>query len=344
MRIAVDVMGADKTPGALITGGLLAAKESEGKIKVILVGDKDIIQTDLKSRKHVPDVEIVHAPDFIPMEQHAPAKMIRKMETASIVVATSLQKENKADAVVSAGSTGAAMATAFFKLGRLKGVSRPAICTPFPTEKGACVVLDVGANSDCKPQHLFEFGIMGKIYSQKVLGTNNPSIGLLNIGEEPTKGNDLTINAYKLFAKCQDLNFIGNVEGRDVLKGTADVVVCDGFVGNIILKFTESVYSMLKGAVKRGVMKSLRTKIGAYLVKPAMQEIAKELDYAEYGGAPLLGINGVSIICHGGSTAKAIKNAVFAAERSITNKVNDAIKREINKYNLDEIKEVDKWM
>ncbi len=340
MRIAVDVMGADKNPGSIITGALLAAQEGEGRFKVILVGDEELIKKDIATRKNVPDVEIIHAPDIIPMDEHSPAKAVRKMKNASIVVATSLQKEGKADAVVSPGSTGAAMAAAFFKLGRLKGVSRPAICTPFPTQKGAAVMLDVGANSDCKPIHLIEFALMGRTYCRKVLGVENPKVGLLNIGEEPSKGNEVTVAAYKLFEKAKGLNFIGNIEGRDVLVGKVDVIVCDGFIGNVLLKFIESVFSMLKGVVKRAVMSGFLPKIGALLLKPAFVDLAKELDYAEYGGAPLLGVNGVSIICHGGSSSKAIKNAVFAAEKFISNEVNKTIQDEMHKYHLDEIEEV----
>jgi phosphate acyltransferase len=339
MRIAIDVMGADKTPRAIIYGGLDAARQGKDRFEVLFVGDEKVIEEVFHDDfvGNIPsNVSIEHAPDCIPMDEHSPAAAVKKMKKASIVVATNLQKQGKADAVVSAGSTGAAMAAAFFKLGRLQGVSRPAICALFPTQKAVpCAVLDVGANSDSKPLHLLEFAIMGSIYSQKVLGTENPTVALLNIGEEPTKGNELAVNTYNLFEQKKGINFIGNIEGRDILKGKADVVVCDGFVGNIVLKLTESVYSMLRTTFKKRILSSFRAKIGAYLLNPVFIEVAKELDYAEYGGAPLLGINGVSIICHGSSSSKAIKNAVFAAEKFIANRVNHRIKEEIHKYHLD---------
>jgi len=210
-------------------------------------------------------------------------------------------------------------------------VSRPAIATFMPTEHGGCIVVDAGANPDCKPHYLLEFGMMGASFAHYVFERPNPKIGLLSVGEEATKGDELTQKAHLLLADS-DLNFIGNIEGKDILKGTADVVVCDGFVGNVILKFAESVVRMFYGSIKRYVYTSIFAKLGAFLLKPALKKFAKDLDYEEYGGAPLLGVNGVCIICHGRSTAKAIKNAVLVAHRCVSHQVNEHIKEQLTNY------------
>jgi glycerol-3-phosphate acyltransferase PlsX len=239
-----------------------------------------------------------------------------------------LQKEGKADAFISAGNTGAVMASSLLTLGRLKGVSRPAIAALFPTSEGVALVLDVGANSDCKAHHLYQFGIMGAIYSKFILKVKNPKVGLLSIGEEQTKGNELTIASHKLLDNSA-LNFCGNVEGRDILKGTSDVVVCDGFVGNIILKFAESAGSFFSTTIKKKIRGNLFANIGAILMSAAFRSFKQSLDSAEYGGAPLLGINGVCIICHGSSSPRAIKNAILVGVDVVRKQVNRVIQEKI---------------
>ncbi|MDA8443326.1 MAG: phosphate acyltransferase PlsX, partial [Peptococcaceae bacterium] len=233
-----------------------------------------------------------------------------------LVVATRLVKEGKADAVVSAGSTGAQMAAALFGLGRLKGIERPAIATVLPTAQGGKLVLDVGANAEAKPEHLYQFGIMGSIYAEKILHIAQPKVALLNIGSEKTKGNELVLAAYSLLQQAP-LRFIGNIEGREVPRGDADVVVCDGFVGNIVLKFAEGLADTLFKMIKAEITANPMRKLGAALVKPGLKELGRRLDYAEYGGSPLLGVNGVSIVCHGSSKAKAIKNAIKVAHECV---------------------------
>ncbi|MBU2471831.1 MAG: phosphate acyltransferase PlsX, partial [Bacteroidetes bacterium] len=235
-------------------------------------------------------------------------------------VGLTLHKEGKADAFISAGNTGAVMSASTIILGRAEGVSRPTIGTPFPTEKGPCLLLDAGANVDCKPQHLLEFGMMGSIYANYILGYDNPTVGLINIGEESTKGNEITLEAYNLLQKSK-LNFIGNIEGRDILKGKANVIVCDGFVGNIVLKFAESVLGLLKAKFKDYTASNLLNKIWVGLMYRTLKKILKDFDYQEHGGVPLLGVNGISIIGHGGSTPKAIMNMILKAEDMLIKEV-----------------------
>jgi glycerol-3-phosphate acyltransferase PlsX len=243
----------------------------------------------------------------------SPSSVVRRKRDSSIWVATQLVKDGKAEAVISAGNTGASMATALFILGPLAGVERPAIATLLPTLTGTALMIDVGANVDCKPAHLFQFGIMGHVYAQQMLNVTSPRVGILSIGEEDGKGNELTRDAFKLL-KESDLNFVGNVEGRDVYRGGADVVVCDGFIGNVALKISEGLADALVKFLKREIVATPMGKFGAFFLKPAFTRFRKKIDYAEYGGAPLLGVNGISIICHGRSTAYAIKNAIRMAK------------------------------
>jgi glycerol-3-phosphate acyltransferase PlsX len=324
IRIAVDAMGGDYAPQAVVEGSILAQNENHEDFELVLIGEKDKINQELSRLKatHLP-FTVQNASELITMNDHA-VESLRKKDS-SIAVGMRLKKEKQVDAFVSGGNTGAVMAHALMTLGRLEGVNRPAIASFLPSEKGIVVVVDAGANAECKALNLYQFGVMGSIYTSYVLAKENPRIGLLSVGEESTKGNELTLTTYKLLSEDSSLNFIGNVEGRDVLKGTCDVVVCDGFVGNIILKFAESIDGFLTWMVKKRVRESLLFRLGAFLVKVSIRDIRKVLDYTEYGGAPLLGVNGVCIICHGESPPKAIKNALKMAADMVRERVNEHI-------------------
>jgi glycerol-3-phosphate acyltransferase PlsX len=326
--IAVDAMGGDLAPAPVVEGCIWALRENHGNFEMVLVGEKDEIRSELSRLKAVDvPLNIQHASEKILMEGD-PVGSLKKKDS-SIAVGMRMQKEGKVNAFISGGNTGAVMAHALTTLGRMEGIHRPAIASLVPTEKGIVVVLDVGANAECKATNLYQFGVMGSIYTDLVFGKPNPRIGLLSIGEESTKGNEVTLVAHKLLSEDRSLNFIGNVEGRDVLRGTCDVVVCDGFVGNIVLKFAESIDGFITALIKRRVKESLLFRLGAFLVKISIRDLMKVLDYAEYGGAPLLGVNGVCIICHGHSSPKAIKNALKLATQMVEQKVNERIKNAI---------------
>lgn len=331
MKIAVDAMGGDFAPQKIVEGCVLAAQEYGTQL--ILAGRETEIRDELKKFPRASNlpIEIVNAKDVIGMEE-SPSKASRDKKDSSIVVATRLVADGKADAVVSAGNSGAAMTSALRYLGRLEGVYRPAIATLIPTLRGYCIVSDVGANSDCKPEYLLQFAVMSKVFAEKVLEISTPKIGLLSIGEEKEKGNHLTKHALPLFEACKQINFIGNVEGRDIPKGTADVVVCDGFVGNVVLKTMEGTADALMKMIKTEVMNSALAKLGYILMRPALRNFKKKIDYAEYGGAPLLGVRGNCIISHGKSTGKAIKNAIREAEKLVRTGVNEEIKHEIHDF------------
>lgn len=308
MRIALDAMGGDYAPGEIIKGAVKAA-QAYPRMEIILVGQSVRINPLLSN---IPaNMSLLEASEVIGMDEH-PAQAVRKKKDSSIVVATRLVKEKKADAVVSAGSTGAQMASALLGLGRVKGVERPGIATVLPTLAGGKLVLDVGANPDAKPEHLLQYAQMGSIYAHHIMGIENPRIALLNIGTEESKGNELTQHAYPLL-QASSLNFSGNIEGRDVPYGRADVVVCDGFVGNVVLKTAEGLAGALFELIKDKITSTPVRKLGALAVKPGLKEIASMMDYAEYGGSPLLGVNGISIVCHGSSKEKAIFNAIRVA-------------------------------
>lgn len=327
-RIAIDAMGGDNAPFSVVAGSVMAYRVLQDSVKIILVGNAERIKEELRSlRAEHMAIEVVDAPETIDMGD-SPIEAIKQKRKSSIVVGLQLQKEGKADAFISAGNTGAVMAASLLILGRLTGVGRPAIATLFPTEEGLGLVLDVGANSDCKAHHLYQFGIMGAIYSKYILKVKNPKVGLLSIGEEQSKGNELTIASHKLL-DSSGLNFCGNVEGRDILKGTADVVVCDGFVGNIILKFAESTGGFFSKLLKKKIRGNLLASIGAVLMSAAFRSFRQSLDSAEYGGAPLLGINGVCIICHGNSSPRAIKNAILVSVDMVRKQVNKVIQEKI---------------
>lgn len=325
MRIAVDAMGGDKGPKVVVPGAIDAILALRGDARLILVGREEEIRP-LVGGIDPAMVEIVHASETIDMHE-SPATAIRRKKDASITVALRLVREGRADAMVSAGNTGAVVASSLLTIGRLHGVSRPAISTLWPNKRSGAVVLDVGANHECTPKNLVQFAIMGSVFAEHHLGIPRPRVGLLNIGEERSKGNELVRDSYELLEADPRVHFIGNVEGRDVFDGAADVVVCDGFVGNVILKFSESIYGFLSHLVRDEIRRGLLAKAGALLMMPAFKSIRSQLDYAEYGGAPLLGVKGVVIISHGKSSRRAIANAVLAAAKSVNADLNGHIEQ-----------------
>jgi glycerol-3-phosphate acyltransferase PlsX len=327
IKIAIDAMGGDSAPHAEVLGAVQAVQEYQ--VGVILVGREERLKEELKKYKagHLP-IEIVNASEVISMGEPV-STAVRKKKDSSIRVAAKLVRDGRAAGVVSAGNTGACMAVTKLVIGSLSAVDRPALAAILPTSKGRpAILVDVGANVDCKPNHLVQFAIMGEIFSRSILGNVRPRVGLLSIGEEETKGNELTKEVFRLL-KTAPLNFIGNVEGRDVFKGDVDVIVCDGFIGNISLKLGEGLTEMFSILLKRDLSNYISSKIGAMLSKKAFQNFKARVDYSEYGGAPLLGIRGVVIICHGRSTAKAIKNAIRVAREFCVSRVNEKIDEEI---------------
>jgi len=308
VRIAVDAMGGDLGPGVVAHGSLRALSQLDDETRILLVGNETHLRAALGGRS-VAGVEIVHAPEVIGMHE-APATAVRRKPGSSIAVAMQLLEDGRADALLSPGNTGAVVAAALFGPGRIHGVHRPAIATLFPTEERDCVMLDVGANADCKPVHMLQFAAMGAVFARLRLGCERPRVGLLNIGEEDSKGNELAVAAHALLRQS-GLHFVGNVEGRDLLAGRADVVVCDGFVGNVVLKFAESMLGFTGGLLKSQIHSSPRLMLGGLLMRPAFAHLKKRLDYQEFGGAPLLGVNGVVCIAHGRSSVRAIESAVL---------------------------------
>ncbi|MBP2640154.1 MAG: Phosphate acyltransferase [Firmicutes bacterium] len=334
MIIAVDAMGSDYAPQEIVLGAVQAAKEYH--CEIVLVGDRDKLLAELERQGNWRQwgISIEHAGQVIEMHEH-PSVAVRKKKDASVVVATRLVKEGRCAAVVSAGSTGAAVAAALFGLGRIKGVGRPAIATPIPNLNGTTILLDSGANIDSKPKHLLQNAIMGSIYAEYILGICQPKVGLLNIGEEDNKGNEQCIATLPLLKQLKTIRFIGNVEGRDIPKGTVDVVVCDGFVGNVVLKFGEGLASVILQLVKDSIRQSgWLAKLASLMILPALKKLKQKLDYAEYGGAPLLGVNGGFIICHGSSRAKAIKNAIRVACDFSKNRVVEHISENMMKEGM----------
>lgn len=309
MRIAVDAMGGDDAPKVVVQGALEAV--SQFGIDVTLVGHEKILTGLLGTRAGSNGISIHHCEEAVLMDE-SPMKALRKKKDSSIRVAFNLAKQGLADAVISAGNSGATLAAAVLALGRIQGVERPAIASIVPTEKGPVILIDAGANVDCRPAQLFQFGLMADAFGCSCLNMERPEVGLLNIGEEGSKGNDLVRQTYDLF-KSSSLNFVGNVEGRDFLTGRVKIVVCDGFVGNVVLKLTEGTVETMTRVVEKELMRTLPGRIALMLGRKAFFHFSKELSYEEYGGAPLLGIKGVGLVCHGGSTAKAIKNAILMA-------------------------------
>ena len=310
MRIVLDAMGTDDAPRIEVAGTIEALREHESDVEVILVGDRDAIEAELATHESAPTrISIYHAPDRV-QGNDSPASVIRKKPHSSIVVGLELQRKGEADAFVSAGSTGAVMATSLFKLKTLPGVDRPAVGTLLPTAKEPCLLVDAGANIDCKPQHLVQFAHLGSIYAREIMGRTEPRIALLNIGKEPGKGDELSAAAFRVLNREDGLNFVGNLEGGGIIEGVCDVIVCDGFVGNVLLKFYESVAQF--------IISLIRKKLDALTENSLdFEEIFRILDYSETGGAPLLGVGGVSVICHGGSSSKAIRNAIKVAVQAV---------------------------
>jgi phosphate acyltransferase len=328
LKIAVDAMGGDHAPESVVAGAIAAVRETGNRFEVLLVGPEAAVRAELgKFDTAGVALGVVDAPQVIDMHDDAMAG-VRQKKQSSISVGITLHKEGGADAFVSAGHSGAVMSGATLILGRITGVSRPTIGTFFPTVNGIALVVDAGANVDCKPQHLAEFARMGSVYTRLILGIEKPRVGLLSIGEESSKGNDAVKEAHGLLQKS-GLNFIGNIEGNDVLKGTADVVVCDGFTGNILLKFAESVPGFFKQQIRSYAAKGLVRKLKALVVRPVLKTALANMDYEEYGGVPVLGVNGVVLIGHGKSSPKAIKNLIFRAEelarRKITHHIQEAL-------------------
>ncbi|WP_347487897.1 phosphate acyltransferase PlsX [Desulfoscipio sp. XC116] len=327
MKIAIDAMGGDYAPREIVRGAWEACRETGQQI--IMVGDRGILTDELDQLgKSYTGLEIVHAEEVIAMDE-APAVAVRRKKNSSLVMAAELVRDGHAGALVSAGSTGATMAATLLRWGRIPGIARPAIAGVLPTERGVTILLDVGANVDCKPKHLVQFAVMGSLYAHKILGVDHPRVGLLNVGEESTKGNELTQETYPLL-QAAPVHFHGNVEGRDIFKGTVDVVVCDGFIGNVVLKTGEGLADVLMRMIGQAMRQSSLAKIGAALTLPALKKLGKKLNYSEYGGAPLLGINGVAIVCHGSSKSLAIKNAVYRAKESVENGLISAISDRLN--------------
>jgi glycerol-3-phosphate acyltransferase PlsX len=327
-RIGVDAMGGDDAPHVVIQGLLEAVAEAGDQYEAVVVGDEEQIKRELSALgSSSTPFTIVHAPEKVEMGEPGLVS-IRKKRNSSITVLARLVQKGELAAMVSAGNTGAVVAAAYLNLGRIERVERPAIATFMPNQKDGCVVLDVGANSECRPINLLQFAVMGGTYARRILGRKEPRIGLLNIGEESSKGNELAQEAHKLLAESA-VNFVGNVEGKDIFGGSVDVVVCDGFTGNVVLKFTESVIDLLAGSLREHIRRDFRSKMGALLLKPAFQRFKAQLDYAEYGGAPLLGVNGICIIAHGSSSPRAIKNAIKAAASFVHSDVNEYIKRDL---------------
>jgi glycerol-3-phosphate acyltransferase PlsX len=326
-RIAVDAMGGDYAPEEIVAGAIQASAELD--LDVLLVGDKQQIDSLVKKHggKESTRIKVVHAEDVVTMKEE-PLVGIRRKPKASINVAMNLVKQKDADAVVSAGHSGAAMASALLRLGRLKGIERPAIGAVLPTivPDKSVIMLDVGANVDSKPKYLEQFALMGSIYSKYVLGCETPKVGLLNIGEESSKGNELALATYELLTDNPQITFIGNAEGRDVLSGEFEVIVCDGFVGNVVLKFAEAIGEVMLQIMKEELPKGLHGKVGTSLLKPNLMNIKRRIDRAEHGGGLLFGVAGICIISHGSSRRGSIFNAIRLAKEAIDNEVLEKIK------------------
>lgn len=322
VRVVVDAMGGDHAPRVVVEGVIQAAHNFE--VAISLVGPSDIVRAELAKYKFDRSrIGVVHADEVIGMEE-SPAAAVRKKKNSSIAVGINLVKDRQADAFFSAGNTGAVVCAGTLRLGLLESIERPGIATVFPNLTGATLVIDAGANIDPKPLHLLQYGLMGSSYYELILGKKKPRVGLLNVGEEESKGTDFVKETFQLLEKSS-VNFIGNVEGRDIFNGRCDVVVCDGFIGNVTLKVAESIAEMINFLLRQELSSSWRGKLGFLFAKPCFLNFKKRLDYSEYGGAPLLGVDGVVIIGHGGSSAKAVMNAIRVAKEEVERNVNQNI-------------------
>lgn len=330
VRVVVDVMGGDNAPSELVKGAVLAVEQDE-RVNVILVGKEAIIQNELKQYpEHSDRIEIVNADDIITNDE-APVMAIRRKKESSIVVGMNLVKNKEADAFVSAGSTGAVLVGSQLVVGRIRGVERTPLAPLIPTTKGVSLLIDCGANVDARPSHLLQFAKMGSVYMEHIMGVKNPKVAIVNIGLEEEKGNMLVKETYPLLKNCNDINFIGSIEAREIPNGYADVIVCEAFVGNVILKLYEGVAGALISKIKGGMMSSFRSKIGALLVKPALKKTLKSMDTTDYGGAPLLGLNGLVVKTHGSSKSKEIKNSILQCIAFKEQNISERIKENISK-------------
>ncbi len=332
-RIAVDAMGGDHAPAEIVAGAIRA--QAELGVEVLLVGDPEAIRASAPDPDSLKGMEIVAAEGTVEMHEE-PLSALRRKPKASINVSMDLVKQQQADAVVSAGHSGAAMAAALLRLGRLRGIDRPAIGAVFPTVMAnkSVLILDVGANVDCRPKFLEQFAVMGTIYSRYVLGVEDPKVGLLNIGEEPSKGNDLAVSAHQLMVDNPVIPFVGNAEGRDVLSGQFDVVVCDGFVGNVLLKFAEAVGEAVLQILREELPQGTRGKVGTLVLRHNLRRVKQRVDHAEHGGALLLGVAGIAVISHGSSQSPSIFNAIRLAKEAVDNQVLDRIRAQYQQVAL----------
>ena len=337
-KIALDAMGGDNAPAEVVKGAVDAVKARDD-IKVFLVGQKDSVQAELEKYTYPSEqIELIDAPEVIEMAE-PPVIAIRRKRQSSIVVGMNMVKQKEADAFVSAGSSGAVLVGGQVIVGRIKGIQRPPLAPLIPTEKGISLLIDCGANVDARAEHLVQFAKMGSIYMEHVVGRKNPKVAIVNIGAEEEKGNALVKETIPLLKECDDINFVGSIEARDIPKGDADVIVCEAFVGNVILKLYEGLSSTLIGVIKKGLMSTLKSKIGAALALPALKKTIKAFDATEYGGAPLLGLNGLVVKTHGSSKAKEITNSIFQCvtfkEKEINNKIRENITKapDTNKEN-----------
>ncbi len=328
VRVAVDAMGGDNAPFEIIKGAVEAVNERKD-IKVLLVGKEDVLNSNLSQYTYDKErLTVIHAEDTITNDE-APVMAIRRKKESSVVVALSLVKNGEADAFVSAGSTGAVLVGGQFIVGRIKGVERPPLAPLLPTTKGVSLLIDCGANVDARPSHLVQFAKMGSVYMENVIGIKNPRVAIVNIGVEEEKGNMLVKETYPLLKNCNDINFIGSIEAREIPNGGADVIVCEAFVGNVILKLYEGLGGALIGKIKAGLMSTTKSKIGALLCKPALKETLKSFDATEYGGAPMLGLNGLVVKTHGNAKSVEVKNSIIQCITFTEQKINDKIRRNL---------------
>jgi glycerol-3-phosphate acyltransferase PlsX len=331
MKIAVDAMGGDHAPQVAVDGAVQAARDLG--LEIILVGQRAVVQAELDKYDTAGlGLTLHHASQVLEMDEH-PAAAVKAKKDCSMVVAMEMVKRREADAFFTAGNSGGALAAALFRLGRIRGIKRPALSSIFPsqTSQGYCFILDIGANADCKPEYLLQFAIMGAVYAERVLGVPNPRVAIVSNGEEEGKGNQLVQETVPLL-KASTVNFVGNAEGKDVPWGLADVIVTDGFTGNVIIKLSEGVAKLLLDVLKDEIMSRNVSKVGALLAKPAFDEVKRRLDYREYGGAPLLGVDGVVIVGHGRSDALAIRNGIRMAAQMVENGVLEAIKQGLDRH------------
>ena len=328
IRVAVDAMGGDNAPGEIVKGAIEAVN-TRRDIQVVLVGQQEVIAEELKKYTYEKDqIEIKNATEVIETAEH-PVNAIRKKKDSSIVVGMNMVKQKEADAFVSAGSSGAVLVGGQVIVGRIRGIERPPLAPLIPTETGVSLLIDCGANVDARSSHLVQFARMGSIYMENVVGIKNPRVAIVNIGAEEEKGNALVKETYPLLKECKDINFVGSIEAREIPHGGADVIVCEAFVGNVILKLYEGLSNTLIGVVKQGMLSSLKSKIGAALALPALKKTLKSFDASQYGGAPLLGLNGLVVKTHGSSKAKEVKNSIIQCVTFKEQDINNKIKKNI---------------